>query len=92
MTSINIDSDVHQLHDLLDQAESGDDLTVTRERDDRSSLVTGPVKTNGRIVLIDTMADGRLHLVRDTRGALHGSIVHARVTRRGRLIGTWRAA
>ena len=83
-----------KLHELLDQTQFGDRLTLAHRSGKRTTRISGPVltdQTHDPSVGIDLL-DGDPHIVRTSTGVVWAPVVQAALHRGGEVIAKWDAA
>ena len=83
-----------KLHELLDQTQFGDVLTLAHSNGKHTASISGPVltdQTHDPAVGIHLL-DGQPHVVRNSTGVIWAPVVQAILHRGGELIAEWDAA
>ena len=83
-----------KLHELLDQTQFGDRLTLAHRSGKHTARISGPVltdQTHDPSVGIDLL-DGDPHIVRTSTGVVWAPVVQATLHRGGEVIAKWDAA
>ena len=83
-----------KLHELLDQTQFGDRLTLAHRSGKHTTRISGPVltdQTHDPSVGIDLL-DGDPHIVRTSTGVVWAPVVQATLHRGGEVIAKWDAA
>ena len=83
-----------KLHELLDQTQFGDRLTLAHRSGKHTTRISGPVltdQTHDPSVGIDLL-DGDPHIVRTSTGVVWAPVVQAALHRGGEVIAKWDAA
>ena len=83
-----------KLHELLDQTQFGDRLTIAHSNGKHTASISGPVltdQTHDPAVGIHLL-DGDPHIVRTSTGVVWAPVVQAALYRGGELVAKWDAA